>query len=41
MALTATVKLATLIETKVEVDPSASPKATRVREGILKGQTGR
>ena len=40
-SLTATIKLATLIETKVEVDPNATEKAKRLREGILKGQTGR
>ncbi|HVT37564.1 MAG TPA: PDZ domain-containing protein [Gemmatimonadaceae bacterium] len=39
LPLTAPVKLATLIETRLEVDPGATEKARRVREGILKGQT--
>jgi predicted metalloprotease with PDZ domain len=39
MALSAPVRLATLIETRLEVDPAATEKARRVREGILKGQT--
>ncbi|MBI3569196.1 MAG: PDZ domain-containing protein [Gemmatimonadetes bacterium] len=41
MQITAKVKLATLIEQKLEADPAATPKAKRIREGILKGETRR
>ena len=35
--ITPAVKFATLIEPKLEADPSASEKAKRIRDGILKG----
>lgn len=38
-AITPAVKFATLIEPKLEADPSASDKAKRIRDGILKGTT--
>ena len=40
MSVTATNRLATLINSRIEVDPAASPKARRIRDGILKGITG-
>ncbi len=33
------VRLAVLIDRKLEPDPAASPKAQRIRQGILKGET--
>ena len=39
MQLTVKVKLAVLIEQRLEADPAASEKARRIREGILKGET--
>ena len=41
MQLTAKVKLATLIEQRLEADPAATPKARRVREGIVRGEVQR
>jgi predicted metalloprotease with PDZ domain len=38
VAITATVKLPTLVATKIEVDTRATEKARRVREGILGGK---
>jgi C-terminal processing protease CtpA/Prc len=38
MTINATVKLATLIDKKLENDPKASEKAKRIREGILTGK---
>ena len=37
--ITPAVKFATLIEPKLEADPSASEKAKRIRDGILRGST--
>jgi len=39
--LTATVRLATMITGRVEADPNATEKAKRIRDGILRGQTGK
>ena len=37
ITMTPTVKFATLFDRKLEQDPNASEKATRIRDGILKG----
>lgn len=41
LQIAAKVKLATLIEQRLEADPAASAKAKRIREGIVKGETQR
>jgi predicted metalloprotease with PDZ domain len=41
LTLNAKVRLATRLERKIVADSAASPKAVRVRTGILKGITGR
>jgi predicted metalloprotease with PDZ domain len=40
MTLNGTVRLASRVESRLELDQNASPKAVRVREGIFKGTTG-
>ncbi|HSB53249.1 MAG TPA: hypothetical protein VLD58_02800, partial [Gemmatimonadales bacterium] len=40
LTLNGKVRLVPRVESRMEFDPAASPKATRVREGILKGTTG-
>jgi predicted metalloprotease with PDZ domain len=40
MTLNGKVRLVTRVESRLELDPSASAKAVRVREGIFKGGTG-
>jgi hypothetical protein len=38
LAINASVKLSTLIDKKLENDPKASEKATRIRQSILTGK---
>jgi hypothetical protein len=40
VSLTGKVSLIPRIESRLAIDEAASPKAVRVREGILKGQVG-
>jgi predicted metalloprotease with PDZ domain len=40
LTLNATVRLVPRVESRLELDPNASPKAVRVRDGIFKGTTG-
>ena len=40
LTLNAKVRLAVRLERRIEADPAASPKAVRIRTGILKGITG-
>jgi predicted metalloprotease with PDZ domain len=40
LTLNSKVRLATRVERRIEADPAASPKAVRIRSGILKGRTG-
>jgi predicted metalloprotease with PDZ domain len=40
LTLNSKVRLASRVERRIEADPAASPKAVRVRNGILKGSTG-
>jgi predicted metalloprotease with PDZ domain len=41
MTVNPAVKFATIIQRKIEADPGATDKATRIRDGILKGTTAR
>jgi S1-C subfamily serine protease len=41
LTLNGKVHLAVRLERHIEADPAASPKAIRIRTGILKGTTGR
>jgi predicted metalloprotease with PDZ domain len=41
LTLNTKVRLAARVERRIEADPTASPKAVRIRIGILKGTTGR
>ena len=40
LTLNSKVRLLTRVERRIEADPAASPKAVRIRSGILKGSTG-
>jgi hypothetical protein len=39
VTVTAKVRLSEQIEAKLEADPNASPKAARIRKGLLSGTT--
>jgi S1-C subfamily serine protease len=41
LTLNAKVRLSVRLERRIEADPSASPKAARIRTGIFRGMTGR
>jgi predicted metalloprotease with PDZ domain len=41
LTLNAKVRLDTRVERRIEADPTANPKAVRIRNGILKGTTGK
>jgi predicted metalloprotease with PDZ domain len=40
LTLNSKLRLASRVERRIEADPAASPKAVRIRSGILKGSTG-
>jgi hypothetical protein len=40
LTLNSKVRLATRVERRIEADAAASPKAVRIRSGILKGKAG-
>ena len=40
LTLNGKVRLVSRVESRLEIDPAAPPRAVRVREGILKGTTG-
>ena len=40
VTLNGKVRLVARVQSRLELDPAASPKAVRVREGIFKGTTG-
>jgi C-terminal processing protease CtpA/Prc len=40
LTLNGKIRLVPRVESRLEIDPGASAKATRVREGIFKGTTG-